>query len=133
MKKLLLLILVSCFCFGLKAQADSGQPFSVFSNGDESYDVTYNTNFVDVYFANGLHYLLVYWIHIQGVKGGTSRMECKLRDQRYVSVHFTPPISHCVIECEDGENPVFYFQKMFDVLGTESNPVERVYVKFNAL
>ena len=80
MKKLLLLILVSCFCFGLKAQADSGQPFSVFSNGDESYE-----------------------------------------------------ISHCVIECEDGESPVFYFQKMFDLLGTESNPVERVYVKFNAL
>lgn len=133
MKKLLLLILVLCSSLSIKAQVDSGQQVSVFSSEDESYDKTYNTNFVDVYFANGLHYLLIYWIHIEGVKGGSSRMECKLRDQRYVDAHFVPPISHCIIECEDGENPVFYFQKMFDVLGTESNPVERVYVKFNAL
>lgn len=133
MKKLLLLILVLCSNLGINAQVDCGQQVSVFSSEDESYDVTYNTNFVDVYFANGLHYLLVYWIHMEGVKGGSSRMEWKLRDQRYVDAHFTPPISHCVIECENGENPISYFKDMFNILGTESNPVERVYVKFNAL
>lgn len=66
MKKLLLLIFVLCSCLSIKAQADCDQKIFVFSNGDGSYDQTYNTNFIDM-------------------------------------------------------------------LGTESIPVERVYIKFNAL
>ena len=72
MKKLLLLILVLCSSLSIKAQVDSGQQVSVFSSEDESYDKTYNTNFVDVYFANGLHFLLIYWIPQFGIVQATN-------------------------------------------------------------
>lgn len=65
--------------------------------------------------------------------GINAQVDCGQQVSVFSSEDESYEISHCVIECEDGESPVFYFQKMFDELGTESNPVERVYVKFDVL
>lgn len=56
MKKLLFLLFALSSSQCVMAQADDDQMIFVYSNEDKSYDVTYNTNFVDVYFTNGLHY-----------------------------------------------------------------------------
>lgn len=49
MKKLIFLLFALSSSQCVMAQADDDQMVFVYSNEDQSYDVTYNTNFVDVY------------------------------------------------------------------------------------
>ena len=131
MKKLLLLILVSCFCLGIKAQADSSQPFFVFSNEDESYDLIYKANFVDVYFANGLHFFLIYKLHLEHIKGGITTLGYELTYQEGVPGILEQPYKYGTLNDADGDNPMMKFQDMFWQMGDKTNKVREVSVKIN--
>lgn len=131
MKKLLLLIFVLCSCLSIKAQADSGQQFSVFSKEDESYELTYKANFVDVYFANGLHYFLIYWIHLEHIKGGITTVDYELTYQEGVPGILVQPYKYGTLDDADGENPMMKFEDMFWRMGDKTSKVRKVSVKFN--
>lgn len=133
MKKLLLLIFVSCICLGIKAQTDGGQQFAVFTTEDENYDLTYKNNFVDVYFANGLHYFLIYWIHLEHIKGGITTVDYELTYQQGVSGVLVQPYLHGTFDDADGGNPLMKFQDMFWLMGSKTNRVREVKVQFNRI
>lgn len=133
MKKLLLLILVLCSSLSIKAQVDSGQQVSVFSSEDESYNLVYKANFVDVYFVNGLHYFLIYKICLDHIKGGITSLKYQLyyHEGFPANVRLVEPFDHGEFDDADGGNPTMKFQDMFWLMGSKTNRVREVRVEFN--
>lgn len=128
---LFLLSLLFLLGYGtIYAQVGECGTFSTSPANDESYDMTFEYNLVDVYLKSGGHYEFVYNFHFEHVKGGNYSLEYRLKYQRGYSKKMPDILTRGVIVADDFQTLEEGFTRIF--FNTEKKGVvTNVKIRYN--